>query len=223
MEIVQELFNMRDEEYKSFHSRLMPTVNPDRVIGVRAPLLKAFAKRKDMDFSEFLTHLPHSYYEENNLHAFIINGISDYDRCIFMVDTFLPYVDNWATCDGLRPVCFRKNKEKLYLKILEWIKSGHLYTVRFAIEMLMVHFLDEDFKTEHLKIVSNIKSDEYYLNMMIAWYFATALAKKWDYAVKYIENGTLSDTVIKMTLRKAFDSFRITDEQKKHLRKITKN
>ncbi|MBO5008472.1 MAG: DNA alkylation repair protein [Clostridia bacterium] len=218
----KDLFKMQDIEYKAFHAKLMPTVNPDTIIGVRVPLVRAYAKKIKNDANAFLKTLPHKYYEENNLHAFLISETNDYHKCIDMLNEFLPFVDNWATCDGIRPKCFKYNKKALLNEIKIWLNSRHIYTVRFAIEMLMVHFLDDDFDEKYLKMVSEIKSDEYYINMMIAWYFATALAKQWDCAVNYIENPLLPRWVHNKTIQKAIESYRVSGEQKKILKKIKK-
>ncbi len=216
------LFKNQDLEYKKFHIKLMPSVDSDRVIGVRIPVLRKIAKTYSDTLKKeiFLKTLPHNYYEENNLHAFFIEDIKDYDRCITEINRFLPFVDNWATCDSLRPKCFKKNTDKLICEIDKWLKSEHTYTVRFAIEMLMVHFLDNDFKKEYLKRVSLIKSDEYYINMMIAWYFATALAKRWEEAFIYIKDKKLDKWVHNKTIGKAIESYRINEEQKEILRKL---
>ena len=221
-EIKKELFAMQDKEYKSFHSRLMPTINPDTIIGVRIPLLRSFAKKlnKDADNAVFLKALPHQYYEENNLHAFLIEQISDFDLCICELNRFLPYVDNWATCDCMRPKSFKKNKEKLLPHIYTWLSSNHTYTIRFGIGMLMFYFLDEDYNIKYSDTVSEIKSDEYYVNMMIAWYFATALSKQWDRIIPYIENYRLPQWVHNKTIQKSVESYRITKEQKEYLKKF---
>lgn len=220
-EIRNELLNMQDISYKNFHQKLMPTVNPDAVIGVRTPLLKKYVKEiKNLDTTEFLNDLPHKYYEENNLHAFLIAEIKDFNECIYKLDIFLPYIDNWATCDSLKPKCFKKNRDKLLIKINEWIKSDKTYTVRFAINMLMTHFLDEDFKEEYLKMVASVKSEEYYINMCIAWYFATALAKQYDSTFPYIEKKVLSDWVHNKSIQKAVESYRISDSQKQILKSL---
>ncbi len=221
-DIQQKLFKMQDLEYKKFHSGLMPQTNPDTIIGVRTPLIRSMIKELDIeDVEKFLnSKLPHLYYEENNLHVFLISKIKNYDDCINELEKFLPYIDNWATCDSLRPVCFNKNKDNLLIKIDSWIKSRHTYTVRFAIEMLMIHFLDKDFQEDYLTKVAQIKSDEYYVNMMIAWYFATALAKQYNSTVKILENRRLSTWIHNKTIQKALESFRITDEQKKYLRSL---
>ncbi len=214
------LFEMQDLKYRSFHSRLMPTVEPARVIGVRTPQLKKFAKmfsKTDMA-EEFLCSLPHEYYEENNLHAFLIALIKDYDVCVGVLNKFLPYVDNWATCDMLRPAAFKKNLPSLLDEIDLWLKSDEPYTVRFAIEMLMVHFLDESFKEEYLYKVAAVKSDEYYVKMMVAWYFATALAKQYEATLPIIENKTLEPWTHNKTIQKAVESYRINNEQKEYLK-----
>jgi len=184
------------------------------------PKIRALAKQIKNDTGDFLEKLPHKYYEENNLHALLVSQIPDFDECIEKLNRFLPYVDNWATCDIMSPKSFKKNKEKLLLQIENWIKSGHTYTIRFGIEMLMTHFLDDDFDEKYLEQVSLIKSDEYYINMMIAWYFATALAKKWDFAVKYLEDARLSQWVHNKTIRKAVESYRITEKQKEYLKTL---
>ncbi len=218
--ITERLFDLKDNEYREFHSRLMPTVEKDRIIGIRIPALRSLAKEilNTKEADEFINTLPHYYYEENNLHAFLIEQIKDYGLCINAVNRFLPYIDNWATCDSLRPKCFKKNKEKLEKQIDIWLTSEHLYTVRFGIEMLMVHFLDGDFKAEHLEKVAKIKTNEYYLEMMVAWYFATALAKQYEAALPYIEQRRLSPSIHTKTIQKAAESFRITDEQKQYLK-----
>lgn len=217
MNIKEELLKLKDEKYKEFHAKLMPTINPDTIIGIRVPVLRAFSKTIQ-DTEDFFSHLPHEYFEENNLHGFLIEKISDFDECIKELEKFLPYVDNWATCDMMRPKVFKKNTDKLVLKIKEWLKSEHTYTVRFGIEMLMVYFLDEKFDEKYLEWVSKIKSDEYYINMMIAWYFATALAKQYETAVKYIEKNKLPLWVHNKTIQKAVESYRISNDVKDYLK-----
>ena len=219
MVIVTELFKLQDLNYKSFHEKLIPNVDADTVIGVRTPELKKFARLiKGDSCNEFLDSFPHVYYEENNLHVFIINDIKDFNVCIKRIEKFLPYVDNWATCDGLRPKCFSKNKEKLLTYIDKWLKDSKTYTVRFGIEMLMTHFLDEDFDEKYLELVCNVVSDEYYVNMMIAWYFATALAKQYDKAVVFLEECRLSVWVHNKAIQKSVESFRISDKEKLYLK-----
>ena len=222
MDIQKTLFGMADEKYREFQVKLIPNIDKATIIGVRTPELRAYAKKIKDCSEDFLSELPHKYYDENNLHAFLISEIKDYEKCIAELEKFLPYVDNWATCDMMSPKCFKKNKERLLTKIHEWLGSDRVYTVRFGIEMLMTHFLDEDFDKKHLSAVAKIKSEEYYINMIIAWYFATALAKQWDSAVKYIENGSLSVWVHNKTIQKARESYRITAEQKEYLNSLKK-
>ncbi len=214
------LFSYRDLKYKAFHEKLMPTVNSDKVIGVRTPVLKKIAKEyygSEIQ-KNFIKKLPHKYYEENNLHAFFIAEIKNFDECMEEIEKFLPHIDNWATCDGLRPKCFKKNAVKLLSYIEKWLKSSHTYTVRFAMEMLMVYFLDEAFEEAYPALVASVQSDEYYIKMMQAWYFATALAKQWESAFSYITENKLHVWVHNKTIQKAIESFRITDEEKQILR-----
>lgn len=219
-EITEKLRELSDEEYRVFQLKLMPGVTEDRVLGVRTPLLRKFAKElaKDPDIEIFLRDIPHRYYDENNLHGFIISECKDYEKSVACVNALLPYVDNWATCDLLSPKAFKKNRDRLIKDIDRWIASDKTYTIRFGIEMLMSHFLDEDFRPEYLEKLTAIQSDEYYVNMMLAWFFATALAKQWDDTVKYIEEKRLSVWVHNKTIQKAVESYRITDEQKAYLK-----
>lgn len=200
----------------------MPTVNSETVIGVRTPILREYSKEiaKNGHYEDFLKSLPHQYYEENNLHAFLIEKIKDYQTCINALNEFLPYVDNWATCDSMKPKTLGKHTEELYSQIKIWIASDQTYTIRFGIEMLMNFYLDKDFKTEHLELVAKIRSDEYYVNMMIAWYFATALAKQYESTIPFLEKQTLSVWCHNKTIQKAIESYRITNEQKKYLRTL---
>lgn len=223
MESIREkLLSLEDIPYREFHSRLMPEIEKERIIGIRIPVLRSLAKEiADTDAAEkFLGTLPHRYYEENNLHAFLIEKISDFPLCIEAVNSFLPYVDNWATCDSLRPKVFAKHKDGLLKQIDVWLKSEHVFTVRFAIEMLMVHFLDEDFSPAFPEKVAAVRRDEYYVEMMAAWYFATALAKQYDTVLPFIEGRKLSPSVHAKTIRKAIESYRITDEQKTYLKTL---
>ena len=221
-EIVTELFKMRDADYAQFQGKLIPTVSSDRVIGVRTPALRAFAKDlyKDPDIDEFLCATPHQYFDEDQLHAFVISLEKDFDKCIALVEEFLPFIDNWATCDQLSPKCFKKEQKKLLSYIKVWIKSNHTYTVRFAIGMLMQHYLDDGFKTEYADMVAEVRSDEYYINMMIAWYFATALAKQYKSIVPYIEERRLAVWVHNKAIQKSVESYRITAEQKEYLKTL---
>ena len=224
MDVEKMLFENRDEKYRDFNSSLIPTVDREKFVGVRTPVLRKIAKDvfKSGEYEDFLNCLPHKYYEENNLHAFIIEQIKDFDECIGRLEEFLPYVDNWATCDSMTPKVFAKHKTELLEKIEVWLKSDQTYTVRYAVRMLMCFFLDGDFEVKYLEKVSSIKSDEYYIKMMVAWYFATALAKQYDSAVKYIENDSLDNDVRKMTIQKAVDSFRVTDDQKAYIKMFRK-
>ena len=220
--IVAELFRMRDADYAQMQEKIIPTVNADRIIGVRTPELRAFAKRlyKDSDIGAFLSDVPHQYFDENQLHAFIISQEKDYDKCVAEVDAFLPFIDNWATCDQLSPKAFKKEPERLLPYIQVWIKSDKTYIVRFAIGMLMQHFLDERFDTKYADMVAEVRSEEYYINMMIAWYFATALAKQYDSVLPYLEDRRLDDWVHNKAIQKSVESFRITDEQKAYLKTL---
>ncbi len=222
MSIRDRLLSLKDEKYKAFCEKLIPTVNPDSILGVRTPVMRALAKEiKDTpEAKEFLKKLPHKYYEENNLHSFLIEKIKDFDECVFELERFLPYVDNWATCDVMSPKCFKKHPEELIEKIRKWIFSDKTYTIRFGIEMLMSFYLDENFKTEYLNWVSKIRSEEYYVNMMIAWYFATALAKQYESTVGFIEDKKLAVWTHNKTIQKAVESYRITDEQKTYLKSL---
>lgn len=221
-EIVKKLFEMQDIKYRDFQSKLIPNVDADTMIGVRTPGLRKYAKQlvKQEEISEFLHALPHRYFDENQLHAFIISEIKDFDRCICEVELFLPYIDNWATCDQMSPRIFKKYKQLLLPNIREWLVSDKTYTIRFGIRMLMEHFLDDDFDASFPEIVAEIRSDEYYINMMIAWYFATALAKKYDAVISFIEGNRLDKWTHNKTIQKAVESYRITDEQKAYLRSL---
>lgn len=221
MNIRDELFKLQDKEYRNFQSKLIPNINKENIIGVRTPLLRQLSKKiiKENNYSDFLNDLPHKYFDENQIHAFIISEIKDYDKCLFEFNRFLPYVDNWATCDQSSPKVFLKNSDKLINEIKKWIKSKDTYTIRFGISMLMRIYLDDNFKPEYLKMVSKIKSDEYYVNMMIAWFFATALAKQYEETIKYIENYKLDKWVHNKTIQKSIESYRISKEKKEYLKK----
>ena len=223
--IKNDLLLMQDKTYKDFHSKLMPTINPDSIIGIRVPVLRDYAKKLFKENSieslnPFLKNLSHEYYEENNIHAFIIEKINNFDECIFYLENFLPFIDNWATCDMLNPKIFKTNYEKLLEKIYQWINSDSVYTVRFAIGMLMRYFLDEKFETKYLDLVASINSEEYYINMMRAWFFATALAKQYEQTFPYIKNYSLDKWTHNKTIQKAKESFRISKEQKEELKKF---
>ncbi|MBE5920354.1 MAG: DNA alkylation repair protein [Pseudobutyrivibrio ruminis] len=221
-EIRKDLFANQDVKYRDFQSKLTPTIEANTAIGVRTPVLRKLAKdySKRQDVDDFLADLPHKYFDENQLHAFILSEIKDFDECIGKLERFLPFVDNWATCDQMSPKCFKKNHEKLLPYLNKWIKSDDIYTVRFAIVTFMSHFLDGDFDEGYLKLVSDIKSDEYYINMAIAWYFATALAKQYDKTIPYIENKTLDVWTHNKAIQKSIESYRVTAEHKEYLKSL---
>ena len=220
--VLKRLFEMQDLKYREFHSRLMPTVEKSRVIGVRTPELRKFAKEfsKTPLAKDFIKNPVHEYYEENNLHAFLIEEICDYDACIEEINRFLPYVDNWATCDMMRPKIFKKNLDKLLSQIKIWLNSSEIYTVRFGMECLMLYYLDEHFSSEYPEMICEIRSEEYYVKMMQAWYFATALAKHYDDIVPYFEQNRLDCDTRNKAIQKAVESYRITPEQKAYLRTL---
>lgn len=216
------LLALQDEKNAPFMAKLVPTLPPESVLGVRMPDCCSLARElcREPDIGLFLADLPHRYLDENNLHALILNEEKDYAAAVAALDAFLPYVDNWATCDALRPKAFKKHPPALPDECRRWIKSGEIYAVRFGIEMLMTHYLDADFRTEYLEEVSIIKSDEYYVNTMIAWYFATALAKQYEAAVPYIEQRRLAPWTHNKTIRKAIESYRVTENHKAYLRTL---
>lgn len=219
--IQERLFALQDLKYREFHAKLIPTVDFETVIGIRTPALRKLAKEvaKMPESGEFMKILPHFYYEENNLHGFLIEQIKDYEQCIEEIEKFLPYIDNWATCDLISPKIFKKHLPELLEKIREWMASEYTYTIRFGIEMLMRYYLDEaTFLEEYLEMVAAIHSEEYYVNMMIAWYFATALAKQYDAAISYIEQRKLERWTHNKAIQKAVESYRVSDEQKAYLR-----
>lgn len=222
-EIQSRLFELSDEKYAEFSGKILPTLDKDRIIGVRTPALRAYAKElyKTESARRFMAELPHEFFEENNLHAYFLDRVADFDEALAEVERFLPYVDNWATCDGFFPKAFRKEPERLLPHIREWLKSDGVYTVRFAIGALMREFLDEKFEPEYLALVAEVDNrDEYYIQMMQAWYFATALAKQYDAALPYIKDRKLGKTVHRMTVRKARESFRIPEERKNELKEM---
>lgn len=221
-EIRAELYTLRDEKYRDFQRKLIPTVRPETVIGVRTPALRAYAKEllKRPDIGEFLSALPHESFDENQLHAFILSEIKDFDRCAAGVERFLPFVANWATCDQLSPKVFGKHHAELLPLVKAWIASGETYTVRFGIGMLMAHFLDADFDPVYPEWVAALRSEEYYVNMMRAWYFATALAKQYVAVLPYLEQRRLDVWTHNKTIQKAVESYRISDEQKTYLKTL---
>ena len=214
------LFEMQDLKYRDFTAKLTPTLEKERIIGVRTPELRKYAVElsKTEDAAAFMAALPHLYQEENNLHAFLIERIADYDACVAALDAFLPYVDNWATCDSMSPKCLKKQLPRLTGEIRRWMASDRVYTVRFGMGMLMRHFLDDAFDPAYLDWVAALRSEEYYINMMIAWFFATALAKQWDATLPFIVNCRLEPWVHNKAIQKAIESYRIPEDRKIWLR-----
>ena len=221
-EIRERLFQLQDEKYRDFQSKLIPNLEASVMIGVRTPELRKLSREmvRRENIGEFLDALPHRYFDENQLHAFILSEIRDYDRCVEAVCRFLPYVDNWATCDQMSPKVFRRNRQALLPHIREWIDSGKTYTVRFGIGMLMSHFLDEGFDQTYAETVASIRSEEYYVNMMIAWYFATALVGHYEEILPFLEEKRLDPWTHNKAIQKAIESYRITEEQKAYLRTL---
>ena len=221
-DIQSALFEKSDTEYKKFQAPLIPTVPEELIIGVRTPVLRAFAKSiyGTPAAEDFIRALPHRYYDEDNLHAFLIEQIKDYDLCIKELERFLPYVDNWATCDSMSPKVLKKYPSRLIKNIKRWISSSHTYTVRYGIVMLMKHFLDDNFTPEALDYVANISSDEYYINMARAWFFATALAKRYEETLPYIIGNKLDGWTRKKAIQKACESYRISKQTKEKLKAL---
>ncbi|MBU5430478.1 DNA alkylation repair protein [Kineothrix sp. MSJ-39] len=218
----KQLFSMQDLAYRDFHSNLMPGIDKNTIIGIRTPQLRKFAKQlaQTEEAEQFLRQLPHQYYEENNLHMMLITQIKEYESCLAEVERFLPYVDNWATCDLPVPKCFEKHKKELITVIRKWISSEKTYIVRYGIGLLMRLYLDGDFDPVYLELVTAVRSEKYYVNMMIAWYLATALAKQWEETIPYLEEHRLPEWVHRKTIQKAIESYRITKEQKEYLRSL---
>ena len=221
-DIRDTLLSMGESEYREFSSKLMPTVDKNRVIGIRTPILRRYAKGLK-NYEDFLEELPHRYFEEDNLHAFLIEREKSFDRCIELLDAFLPHVDNWATCDSMKPKILKSEPQKLLAHIKRWILSADVYAVRYAINLLMSFYLDENFDKSYLELVAQVESDEYYINMMRAWYFATALAKQYDDTVIYLEENMLDTWTHNKTIQKAVESFRITEEQKLYLKTLKRS
>ncbi len=220
--ITEQLFALQDLEYKKFHSKLMPTVHPDVIIGVRTPDLRKLAKtlKGTPEAERFLTELPHQYYEENNLHGFLLESIKEFDACVTILNAFLPYVDNWATCDMMSPKALKNDLVKLYEWVKTWIVSKETYTVRFGVNMLMKYYLEEEFRPEYPELVASIRSEEYYIKMVVAWYFATALAKQYEAVLPYLLEHRLDAWTHNKTIQKAVESYRITPEQKAFLKTL---
>ncbi len=222
MTLYDRLTAVRDGEYRAFQVKLVPNVPSETIIGVRTPDMRRIAKelKGTEEADAFLSTLPHPYYEENLIHFFLLAEIKDFDACVNAVDTFLPYVDCWPVSDQATPKAFRKNHEKLLPHIKKWIASEHVYTARFGLRMLMNEFLDDDFRPEYLALASSKTGEDYYLKMMVAWYFATALAKRYDETIPYIENRALDPWVHKKAIQKALESFRVTDAHKDYLKSL---
>ncbi len=220
--IQKQLFLLHDKKYREFHSKLIPTIDKKTIIGVRVPVLRNIAREisATAEAEMFLQNLPHQYYDENQLHALLLNLIVDYGECLDGVKRFLPYVDNWATCDLLRPKVFNKHHAELIKEISDWLRCDKTYTVRFGIEMLLVHFLEEDFQKKYLDWVANIQSDAYYIRMMQAWFFAEALVRQWDGAIGYLENKRLEPWTHNKAIQKGCESYRISDERKKYIKAL---
>lgn len=222
VKVQKQLFELQDLKYRDFHAKLMPTIDKEKVIGVRTPVLRSYAKQfgKIEEAKEFMKVLPHKYYEENNLHGMLLEQIKDYDELIIELEKFLPHIDNWATCDLLSLRIVEKNLEDFLGKINKYIKSDQPYTIRFGISMLMKHYLDDNFKIEYANKVAAVQSEEYYVNMMRAWYFATALAKQYDSIIPFIEEKKLDVWTHNKAIQKSIESYRITPEQKEYLRTL---
>ena len=221
--LIKELFALQDKEYRDFTAKLIPNVDKEKIIGIRVPILRKFAKEFYKDKSvveDFFSDLPHHYYEENLLHGFLIEQIKDFQSAVEYTETFLPFVDNWAVCDVFSPKIFQKYPKETYEYIPKWIKSYKTYTIRYAVGLLLSIYLDEHFQKEMLQLVSEVKSEEYYVNMMLAWYFATALAKQYEATVPLIEAKTLPLFVQNKTIQKARESRRISTETKEYLLKF---
>lgn len=225
MSIMDNLIELEDKEYADFQSKLVPNISREKIIGVRIPKARKLVKEiREEEAKEFLADLPHYYYDENILHGLLISEIKDYTSTIEELDRFLQFVDNWAVCDIISPKVFRKkeNRKELISDIRRWSKSNHTYTARFGLKMLMTHFLGDDFKKEYLEIPFSIKTDEYYLQMMIAWVFATALSKQWEETIKVLTEKKLETFIQNKTIQKARESRRITKEQKEFLKRLKK-
>lgn len=222
MNLYNRLIEVKDDEYRKFQVKLVPNISPETILGVRTPEMRKIAKEVfASDYRDgFLNDLPHKYYEENMIHFFILAMIKDFDQCVQRVEEFLPYVDCWPVSDQASPKVFKKNHQKILLYIKKWISSEHVYTARFGIRMLMNEFLGEDFREEYLELAASKKGEDYYLKMMIAWYFATALAKRYDETIPYIENRRLDEWVHRKAIQKAVESYRVPEEKKVYLRSL---
>ncbi len=222
MTLYRRLAEVKDDAYREFLAKLVPNIPKETILGVRTPEMRKIAKEvfESAERDAFLNDLPHKYYEENLIHFFVLAMIRDFDECVRRVEAFLPYVDCWPASDQATPKSFRKNHEKLLPYIEKWIASDHVYTARFGLRMLMNEFLDADFKEEYLALAASKQGEDYYLKMMIAWFFATALAKRYDETVPYLEQHRLDEWVHKRAIRKAIESFRVSDAHKEYLKRL---
>ncbi len=219
--IQDDLFALKDDKYQIFQSALIPTISKDTVIGIRTPILRSYAKKMSVkEKEEFLCALPHKYYEENILHVICVSELTDYNIFLEEITKFLPYIDNWAVCDIIKPKSIKNNKKDFVRQIKKWIKSNKVYTIRFGVDMLMTYYLDDDYRKAYLVYPLNIKEDDYYVKMVIAWFYATALAKKWDDTITILEEKKLSKWVHNKTIQKAVESYRITSKQKEYLKSL---
>ena len=212
-QLTDVLYENQDDTYRQMQIRLLPNLSPDSIIGVRTPVLRSIARQLE-DASAFCENLPHRFFEENQIHSFLLEREKDFDVAVSEIERFLPFVDNWATCDQLRPRCFQRNRRKLLPYIRKWIASDEPYTVRFGVGMLMVHFLDEDFEESLLELPAGVQSKEYYVQMMIAWYYATALAKQYETTLPYISGYKLDKWTHNKMIQKAAESYRVSPEHK---------
>ena len=222
MSVYERLLSYQDEKYKEFQSKLVPNIDKSTIIGVRTPQIRKITKEifGTAEATIFLQTLPHQYYEENLIHFFLISKIKDFDECVKEVERFLPYINCWSVCDQATPLVFKKNHDKLLPLVKKWINSNHVYTARFGMRMLMNEFLNDDFKEEYLEWVSSKNGNDYYLKMMISWFFATALAKQYNATIKYIENRCLDPWIHQKTIQKSLESYRVSDENKEYLKKF---
>ena len=220
--IREKLCSLQNKKNAAFVARLIPNIPPETILGVYTPQLRALARevRGSAEAETFVRQLPHTLLEENALHAFLIESIRNYDTCLFEVERFLPYVNNWATCDSLRPPVFRKHRAALLDAVRRWLDSGETYTVRFGLGMLLTHYLDGDFEPRFLDWAADVRSEEYYVKMMVAWYFTTALCKQYDAALPYLREQRLDKWTHNMTIRKAVESRRVTETHKAYLKTL---
>ena len=222
MILYDRLMKEKDDRYREFQVKLVPNISPETIVGIRTPQLRTIAKEiyESKNRDEFLKDLPHKYYEENLIHFFVLSMFKDFEQCVQAVEVFLPFVDCWPVSDQATPKSFRKNHQKLLPYIRKWIASDHIYTARFGLRMLMNEYLGEDFREEYLELAASKRGEDYYLKMMIAWFFATALAKRYDETITYFEDRRLDEWVHRKAIQKATESFRVTDAHKEYLKSL---